>query len=87
MDARGKEAVFRLITSIVQCLVYTRWGYQRGYVPGNPCVGVDKFPKPQRDRYATDEEYMAIFTHATPAVKAAMEIAYLCAAGYLMFLK
>lgn len=36
--------------------------------------------KPQRDRYITDEEYIAIFTHATPAVKAAMEIAYLCAA-------
>ena len=59
-----------------------RWGYQRGFLYRgcNPCVGVDKFSKPQRDRYITDEEYMAIFTHATPAVKAAMEIAYLCAA-------
>lgn len=46
----------------------------------NPCVGVDKFPKPQRDRYITDEEYVAIYDHATPAVRAAMEIAYLCAA-------
>lgn len=26
MDARGKKAVFRLITSIVQCLVYTAGG-------------------------------------------------------------
>lgn len=74
-----KEAVFRLITSIVQCLVYTAGGISV-VMYRNPCVGVDKFPKPQRDRYITDEEYIAIFTHATPAVKAAMEIAYLCAA-------
>ncbi|EFC5435297.1 TPA: tyrosine-type recombinase/integrase [Escherichia coli] len=57
-----------------------RWGYQRGFVPGNPCVGVDKYPKPQRDRYITDEEYLAIYDCATDPVKAAMEIAYLCAA-------
>lgn len=47
---------------------------------GNPCVGVDKYPKPQRDRYITDEEYLAIYDCATDPVKAAMEIAYLCAA-------
>lgn len=41
---------------------------------------MDKFPKPQRDRYITDEEYRAIYNNATPAVRAAMEIAYLCAA-------
>ncbi|WP_176582058.1 tyrosine-type recombinase/integrase, partial [Salmonella enterica] len=30
--------------------------------------------------YITDEEYRAIYNNATPAVRAAMEIAYLCAA-------
>ena len=40
----------------------------------------DKFPKPKRDRYITDEEYPAIYEHASEPVKAAMEIAYLCAA-------
>ncbi|HAW4012655.1 TPA: tyrosine-type recombinase/integrase [Escherichia coli] len=39
-----------------------------------------KYPKPQRDRYITDEEYLAIYDCATDPVKAAMEIAYLCAA-------
>ena len=80
MDARGKRSRVQANHEHSSMSRVYRWGYQRGYVPGNPCVGVDKFPKPQRDRYITDEEYIAIFTHATPAVKAAMEIAYLCAA-------
>lgn len=80
MDARGKRSRVQANHEHSSMSRVYRWGYQRGFVPGNPCVGVDKFPKPQRDRYITDEEYMAIFTHATPAVKAAMEIAYLCAA-------
>ncbi|HHC1506457.1 TPA: tyrosine-type recombinase/integrase [Klebsiella pneumoniae] len=80
MDARGKKSRVQANHEHSSMSRVYRWGYQRGYVPGNPCVGVDKFPKPQRDRYITDEEYIAIFTHATPAVKAAMEIAYLCAA-------
>lgn len=80
MDARGKRSRVQANHEHSSMSRVYRWGYQRGYVPDNPCVGVDKFPKPQRDRYITDEEYIAIFTHATPAVKAAMEIAYLCAA-------
>ncbi len=80
MDARGQKSRVQANHEHSSMSRVFRWSYQRGYVPGNPCVGVDKFPKPQRDRYITDEEYRAIYNNATPAVRAAMEIAYLCAA-------
>ncbi|EFC4854743.1 tyrosine-type recombinase/integrase [Escherichia coli] len=80
MDARGKKSRVQANHEHSSMSRVFRWGYQRGYVPGNPCIGVDKFPKPQRDRYITDEEYRAIYENATEPVKAAMEIAYLCAA-------
>lgn len=56
-----------------------RWGYERGYVKGNPCQGVSKFSVKSRDYYITDEEYLAIYTEAPPVLQCAMEIAYLCA--------
>lgn len=80
MDARGKKSRVQANHEHSSMSRVYRWGYQRGFVPRNPCVGVDKFPKPQRDRYITDEEYLAIYEHASEPVKAAMEIAYLCAA-------
>ncbi|WP_248884301.1 tyrosine-type recombinase/integrase [Escherichia coli] len=80
MDARGKKSRVQANHEHSSMSRIYRWGYQRGFVPGNPCVGVDKYPKPQRDRYITDEEYLAIYDCATDPVKAAMEIAYLCAA-------
>lgn len=80
MDARGKKSRVQANHEHSSMSRVYRWGYQRGFVPGNPCVGVDKYPKPQRDRYITDEEYLAIYDCATDPVKAAMEIAYLCAA-------
>ncbi|MCH6710466.1 integrase [Escherichia coli] len=80
MDARGKKSRVQANHEHSSMSRVYRWGYQRGFVPGNPCVGVDKYPKPQRDRYITDEEYLAIYDCATEPVKAAMEIAYLCAA-------
>ncbi|MEN3753852.1 tyrosine-type recombinase/integrase [Mangrovibacter sp. SLW1] len=80
MDGRGKRSRVQANHEHSSMSRVFRWCYQRGYVPGNPCIGVDKFPKPQRDRYITDNEYKAIYDCASPAVRAAMEIAYLCAA-------
>ena len=80
MDARGKKSRVQANHEHSSMSRVYRWGYQRGFVPGNPCVGVDKYPKPQRDRYITDEEYLAIYDCATDPIKAAMDIAYLCAA-------
>lgn len=56
------------------------WGYERGYVKGNPCAGVSKFKSAPRERYVTDEEYQAVLSVASLPVYIAMEIAYLCAA-------
>lgn len=57
-----------------------RWGYERGYVKGNPCAGVSKSSLKAREHYITDEDYRAIYKHADHVVRAAMEISYLCAA-------
>ncbi|HID4048108.1 TPA: tyrosine-type recombinase/integrase [Pluralibacter gergoviae] len=57
-----------------------RWGYERGYVQGNPCQGVKQFKEVSRERYITDEEYRAVYDVAPDIVRAVMEIAYLCAA-------
>lgn len=56
------------------------WGYERGYVKGNPCKGVRKFSLKSRDVYVTDEEYQTIYEEAAPALRVGMEISYLCAA-------
>ncbi|MBI4695510.1 MAG: tyrosine-type recombinase/integrase [Gammaproteobacteria bacterium] len=56
------------------------WGLQRGYIEHNPCEGVDRFSERARDRYVTDAEYAAVFNAASTPIRAAMEIAYLCAA-------
>lgn len=57
-----------------------RWAFERGKVKQNPCQGVRQFKEKVRDRYIEDYEYEAVYTHACPVVKAAMEISYLCMA-------
>lgn len=57
-----------------------RWAYERGLVKRNPCKGVRQFKETPRNKYITDVEYDAVFQCAPPAVKIAMELAYLCCA-------
>lgn len=57
-----------------------RWGYERGYVKLNPCLGVKQFKEQSRERYITDAEYRATYDEAPDIVKIAMEISYLCVA-------
>lgn len=57
-----------------------RWAYERGKVNMNPCSGVKQYKETPRDRYIEDYEYQAVYDHACPIVKAAMEISYLCMA-------
>ncbi|NIH12401.1 MAG: tyrosine-type recombinase/integrase [Serratia symbiotica] len=56
------------------------WGYERGYVKGNPCKGVRQYREKSRERYITDAEYAAVFAAAPDMVRAVMELAYLCCA-------
>lgn len=56
------------------------WGFERGYVKGNPCKGIRKFTLTDRDVYIPDKDYLAVYECAAPEIQVAMEISYLCAA-------
>lgn len=56
------------------------WGLERGDVTANVARDVKPFKEQARERYITDEEYKLIVDKAAPALQAAMEISYLCAA-------
>lgn len=80
MDKRGLQSKTQANHEMASMSRVYKWGYERGYVKGNPCAGVMKFKAVKRDRYITDKEYTAIYNAADDVVKVAMEIAYLCAA-------
>lgn len=80
MDKRGLESKTQANHELASLSRVYGWGYERGYVKGNPCKGVRKFTSKARTIYITDEQYAAIFNEAIPALRVAMEISYLCAA-------
>ncbi len=80
MDKRGLTSKNQANQEISSMSRVYGWGFERGYVKGNPCKGVRKFTLKPREVYITDEEYQAIYLEAAPALRVGMEIAYLCAA-------
>jgi integrase len=80
MDKRGERSINQANQELGGMSRIFGWGFERGYVKGNPCKGVRKFTLKPREVYVTDEEYQAIYDAAAPALKVGMEIAYLCAA-------
>ncbi len=81
LDARAKAKSRQLANREFGCLGgVCRWGYERGWFAVNPCKGIRKFREEPRERYVTDDEYAAVYKIAPANVRAAMEIAYLCAA-------
>lgn len=48
-----------------------------GIINTNPCTGVKKNPSKPRDRYVTDQEFQAVRKHASPILRATMDIAIL----------
>lgn len=80
MDKRGLESKTQANHELASLSRVYGWGYERGYVTGNPCKGVRKFAAKARTAYITDEQYAAIFAEAIPALQIAMEVSYLCAA-------
>ncbi|MEQ6971292.1 tyrosine-type recombinase/integrase [Pectobacterium polaris] len=79
MDLRGKKSRTQANQEKSSMSRVFRWGYERGYVKSNPCVGVSKFSVKARDVYINDAVYLAIYNEATTALQCAMEISYLCA--------
>jgi len=80
MDRRGLSSKNQANQEVASMSRVFGWGYERGYVKGNPCKGIRKFTLKAREVYITDEEYQAIYQEAAPALRAGMEISYLCAA-------
>lgn len=48
-------------------------------ISSNPCTGIKRLDEHQRDRYLTDDEYLAIHEAATPFLRSVMELCYLTA--------
>lgn len=80
MDRRGLKSKNQANQEMSSMSRVFRWGFERGYVKGNPCAGVSKFSLKAREQYITDEDYLVIYKNADSVVRAAMEISYLCAA-------
>ncbi|CAM3917992.1 tyrosine-type recombinase/integrase [Pluralibacter gergoviae] len=80
MDKRGLASKNQANQEVSSMSRVFGWGFERGYVKGNPCRGIRKFTLVDRDVYIPDEDYLAIYENARPEVQVAMEISYLCAA-------
>ena len=80
MDLRGQSSTTRANRERSLLSTIMSWGYERGLVKINPCAGVKTFREVARKRYVTDAEYAAVLSIAPPMIRAAMEIAYRCAA-------
>ncbi|HDS1149677.1 TPA: tyrosine-type recombinase/integrase [Pluralibacter gergoviae] len=80
MDKRGLTSKNQANQEVSSMSRVFGWGFERGYVKGNPCRGIRKFTLVDRDVYIPDEDYLAIYENARPEVQVAMEISYLCAA-------
>jgi integrase len=80
MDKRGMTSKNQANQEVSSMSRVFGWGFERGYVRGNPCRGIRKFTLVDRDVYIPDEDYLAIYESARLEVQIAMEISYLCAA-------
>ncbi|WP_213322412.1 tyrosine-type recombinase/integrase [Klebsiella aerogenes] len=80
MDKRGLQSKTQANHELASLSRVYGWGFERGYVKGNPCKGVRKFTSKARTVYITDEQYSAIYREASSSLRVAMEISYLCAA-------
>lgn len=64
-------------------LISSAWGWGRRMfegIPINPVPDTEKNPEISRSRYVDQDEYLAIWKAASPWLKVAMEISYLCRA-------
>lgn len=80
MDKRGVSSKNQANQEVASMSRVFGWGFERGYVKGNPCRGIRKFTLIDRDVYIPDADYLAIYECARPEVQVAMEVSYLCAA-------
>lgn len=80
MDKRGIKSQTRANRELSYLSSVYSWAAQRGHAKANPCKGVTRYSEKARTRYVEDAEYRSVYDRAPPAIRIAMEIAYLCAA-------
>jgi integrase len=80
MDARGLQGEVAANRDMALLQNIFAYGYERGLVKLNPCVGVKKFSETPRDYYIEDLEYEQFLALSTPIVQVFMELSYLEAA-------
>lgn len=79
LDERGKEARVRanrekgLLSHVFSMAI--KWGI----VNANPCLQVSRLKEKPRDRYVTDQEFLAVRALASPLVQCIMDFAYITA--------
>lgn len=87
LDIRGKIAPIRanrekaLLSHVFTLAI--RWGI----VEDNPCKHVQRIPEQRRDRYVTDEEFLAVKNLATDSMRNIMDFAYVTGLRQLDILK
>lgn len=78
MDNRSKVSVAAANKEKALLSRVLQMGIRWGIIENNICLNVERLPeKITRDRYVTDEEFMAVYEVASPFIKCAMMIAYL----------
>ena len=78
IDKRGEGRPIAANRELELLSVVYNWGRQYGLANENPAAGVAAFPEKPRTRLVTDDEFDAVYQHANPYIKVAMEFAYLC---------
>lgn len=79
MDKRGEQSETRANREKALMQVVFAWSLERDYVQYNPIRDVKAFSEKPRDRYVTDDEYMAVYRIMPLRIQVAMDLSYLCA--------
>lgn len=75
---RGKTAKVRAQREKALLSHLWNWALGEGYTEKpNPCAGIKAKGSKGRDAYIEDDDYAAIWAHATPVLRDAMDLAYL----------
>ncbi len=81
VDRRDKSSRSRANHELRYLRRLFAWAYERDQIPANPARGVKTLKEASRDRYVSDDEYIAFLTFVAarfPYLVPAAELAYLC---------
>lgn len=73
MDARSEKAPIRANRELSLLSHMYKKAIRWGYADHNPCLGIERNPENKRDRYITNDEYLAFREFAGPLIAAYMD--------------